>query len=203
MKKLVISLAIALAACGNLYELMRIQYSMEGWTVVGGLVGKDDYLSRMHASYPTPPYEGILWMNQHLPADAKVLFAGEGRNYYMQRVAVPSSVHDPEPIIRWSHEASSAAAFREKLKAEGISYIYLNLVEAMRNSGYKAFHWNPAQWKIFDEFWNRDVELTWKTESMDRQNPKAQYVYRVLSDDEASRPHVAPPNPFQRWIVDQ
>jgi hypothetical protein len=183
----------------NLYEFTGVLFTLGGWQVVGGLVSKNDYLSRMQASYPTPPYAGILWMNEHLPAQATVLFVGEARNYYMQRPAIPFSVHDPEPLMQWSHEAASPAALRQKLSDEKISYLYLNLAEAMRNRGYEALHWNAEEWRTMNGFWNRYVELAWKLENNENRNPQYQYVYRLLSEEEAARPHVAPPNPLSQW----
>ena len=62
-------------------------------------MSEDAYLGRMHATYPTPPYDALVWMNQHLPPDAVVLFAGESRSYYLQRRAIPSSIPGPQPVV--------------------------------------------------------------------------------------------------------
>lgn len=197
--RFVVLSVVLLGAGTNLYHYLTIAYGTGGWQVLGGLIPKDQYLEQMHATYPTPPYEGILWMNDHLPPRSKILFTGDARNYYTRWPVIPSSVHDPDPLMQWSHEARDGRGLAETLRRQEVTHVYLNFAEAVRTEGYGIYHWDRAQWLVFNDFWNHYVELIWKKESNDRQNPQAQYVYRILSDEEAGRPHLPPPNPFQRW----
>jgi len=199
-RRVVVALVLA-ASWNNAGQLGMILSGQQGWLVAAGRVSKDDFLSRIHSSYPMPPYAGIRWMNDNLSNDSKILFVGESRHYYLNRPVVASSVHDPEPWMRWSHEAVDAQAFAEKLKQEGITHVYLNFAEAVRNDGYKALHWNKEQAARLQDFWNHYVELVWSVDSRDPQDPRIQMVYRLLPQHTARPAASVPPNPFTRWFT--
>ena len=183
----------------NLQNSLLILYGPGGWQVLGGMTTKENYLAETHSSYPTPPYEGIAWMNGHLPATSKILFSGEARSYYSELAVVPTSVYDADPLMGFARQAENSAQMAQRLRREGITHVFLNFAEAVRTEGYGQFKAPPAAWTVFRDFWSRYIELVWKKEDWQRGNPKALYVYRFLTDDEAAHPHPVPPNPFERW----
>ncbi|MFH1239061.1 MAG: glycosyltransferase family 39 protein, partial [bacterium] len=79
----VVSLILAGLLClANLYWLSSILYDKDGWQVVSGKLSKEQYLSYPHRTYGVPYYKMAEYINEHLPADAKILLVGEGRSYY-------------------------------------------------------------------------------------------------------------------------
>lgn len=183
----------------NMSWFLWILHSNDGLQVVRGVTKESDLLSDSRSGYPTPPYLGIEWMNQNLPKGSKILVAGEARTYYTQHMVVPSSVPDPQPVVAWSNEASDSRAFLKTLRDQGITHIYLNMAEAVRTENYPLFRWTPQGWSIFQEFWNHHVRYLWGETRMEPGNPRVQFVYEILSDEEAAKPHLPPENPFARW----
>ncbi len=190
-----------MVGCGavlNVVMFYFILFNMEGWRVLVGQLSEPAYLSETRGSYPPPPYEGLAWMNDHLPKEAVVMMIGDNRSYYTDRVMLPASVYDPQPIVDYS-QASSGRAMAEALRRDHVTYLFLNLVEAVRTNGYGVFHWDRSSWNSLNEFWSHYVLLEWQTERPTGNNPKALYVYRILSETEAASPHAVPTNPFERW----
>jgi hypothetical protein len=191
--------AFAVGLLANLYLQNVVFLSSEGWRVIGGQLSEDAYLGRMHATYPTPPYDALVWMNQHLPDNAVVLFAGESRSFYLERRSIPSSIPGPQPIVRWSKEALTSDELAERFQRAGVTYIFLNLVEAVRTDGYHVFNWDKNSWLIFDDFWARHTRLAWKSENNSRDNPQALYVFEFSREPLTTEPHTNVANPFARW----
>ncbi|HVO33536.1 MAG TPA: hypothetical protein VMU17_06445 [Elusimicrobiota bacterium] len=191
--------AVAAGAFSNWALTAGIAYQIGGWQVVGGWMSEADYLGDMHASYPTPPYDGIAWMNQHLPAEAKVCVMGDSRSYYLQRRAIPSSTPGEQAIVQIVRASRDGDDVAGRLRAEGITHLYLNMAEAVRTEQYQLFPWDERTWPVFSEFWERYVRLVWKEENFTREHFKAQYVYDILTDAGSRRPHDIPPCPLARW----
>jgi len=191
--------AFALGIVINLHMQLLIFFNWNGWNVLAGRASESAYLQRMWATYPTPPYEALEWMNANLPKDAVVLFAGEARSYYLRRRAIPSSIPGVQPIVAWSQESKTGDALAKKMRAEGVTHIFVNYVEAMRTEGYGAFKWTPAGWATLDDFWKHHIRFIWKKEDPSRENPQALYVYELASEEMSKQPHAPPPNPFERW----
>jgi hypothetical protein len=87
-----------------------------------GSVSRDEFVARIgHGAL-----EPILWMNTHLPADAKVLYIGEARAYYAKHDVVWSTAFDQHPLTTMTNFA-------------GITHVYVNASELERlhkNYGY-------------------------------------------------------------------
>ena len=160
----------------NLAFQLMILSSWEGWQVVAGKVSEASYLGSMHASYPTPPYDALVWMNENLPKSARVLFAGESRSYYLERRAIPSSIPGPQPVVVWAREARTGAELAQKMRAAGVTHIFLNLMEALRTDSYREFQWDPASWAVFDDFWTHSTRLIWKKENSRPRKPRRRFT---------------------------
>lgn len=194
-----ILILVSVGVVMNLTSFLWIIFIQDGWRVVGGLMSEKEYLANTHSAYPTPPYAGFEWMNTNLPAGSKILIAGEARSYYSKHPVIPSSVPDPQPIVQWAQESADAAALSRRLRAEGVTHIFLNFAEAVRTESYGLFPWDAHSWAVFSDFWKRDVGLAWQDQKMERENPRSQFVFALLNEEDAARPHPEPPNPFERW----
>jgi hypothetical protein len=187
-----------LAASLNLYYTFLISGYKEGWRVVGGMISEEEYLATAHYGYPTPDYEGLMWMNRNLPPGSKVMMAGDPRSFYTAISLVPASQFDTQPIVLVAREAQNGDDMARLLRERGITHLFLNFREAMRDRSYGIFPWNEKTWHVFDDFWRCHVRLIWGSVS---ENPaKALFVYEICSDlNRADLSNPAPPNLFEVW----
>jgi 4-amino-4-deoxy-L-arabinose transferase-like glycosyltransferase len=110
-----------------------------------GRVSKEDFVARMGHGSLGP----VIWMNQNLPASAKVLYVGEARLYYGRHEAVWATAFDPHPLTDWAREADSVERLLEKLSGEGVTHVYVNRPELRRlRAGYgylRALNWEEIE----------------------------------------------------------
>jgi 4-amino-4-deoxy-L-arabinose transferase-like glycosyltransferase len=132
-------------------------YHLEFMTGIGGWCGYNDYLrdldeaSQVAASVTAPE---IVYLNEHLPAGAKVLAVGDAEMFVAQFPVVYNTVFDRSIMENWlgaspgepgkNQQLRAAGEIREKLKAEGITHVYVNWLEILRyrspgNYGYTPF----------------------------------------------------------------
>jgi hypothetical protein len=86
--------------------------------VVLGLESREEYLSK----HNSPPYRAIRFINQLSPGN-KVLFIGNGQNYYVtiDHVADVSHGNWGHLVYQWGEEPSQ---LHQALVAQGITHIY-------------------------------------------------------------------------------
>jgi hypothetical protein len=109
------------------------QMSLLGYALGG--FSRDDFAGRMGKRVMEP----ILWMNENLPPEARVLYVGEARVYYARNPVVWATAFDQHPLSEMSRTAASGDRLAEALRARGVSYIYINNSELSRlskNYGY-------------------------------------------------------------------
>jgi hypothetical protein len=194
-------LALCLFGAGwNLYYTFLVTGYKEGWRVVGGMVSEYDYLATGHYSYPSPDYQGLVWMNNNLPAESKVMMAGDARTFYTRFPVVPASVFNTEPIVLVARNARNGDDMAKLLHEEGVTHLFLNFAEAVRGEAYGNFSWDKHSWTVFDDFWQHHVRLIWSSIA-GGPAPEALLVYQFDSDFESAEmpSHAAPPNLFERW----
>jgi len=137
---------------------------------------KDEFLSVSRPSYPYPPYAAIRWINANLPQDAKVLFIGECRPFYMKRDFLSYSTEiNAQPLMAYLRKAKSADDFYGMLRGGGFTHLLVNYREAVRNFGYREFDWTKTEREIFDGFWKKHIKQEYFREGV--------YVYSVLPDN--------------------
>ena len=183
-----------------------------------GVQSEHDYLSTMRAGYPNPYYSVLEYANNNTPKDSRILFLGETRGLFSKRKFLAYSVGDYSPLIVWLKQCRNARGLADKFRSEGITHILFNLPEARRLAGFDMFYFEPEELKVFGNFWSRyvveihkdiaDIALPQKDiYSIKNQQPQwwAQYsadpanyvyLYRVLTEEEAARPHAVPRNFF-------
>lgn len=158
----------------------RTAASQGGWRVVFGYESRDHYLSVQHQSYPTPYYPAMEYINSSLPRDSRVLFLGESRGFYCGRRFITSSVYDESPLVRFARESATPEELEAKVKAAGITDLFLNLGEAMRvDQTYRLFGWDERSIKVFDGWWNAYVRQLWSDTSRGPDYYRLLFVYRV------------------------
>jgi len=201
--KKILLLTVLFICAVNVYWAGWIYYIQGGWQVVVGKQSKKDFLSTTHSSYPYGYYAAMEFVNKNLPKDAKVLFIGDGRSFYIDRIPVVSSAHDMTPIVEFSKSSKSAAELHLKIKQEGITHIFFNMGEAIRlGKSYKMFQWDEQSLKVYDEFWKKYVkEIFNKDEMISGNFANRVAVYEILSEKEAVIPHIQPFNLMTEIVV--
>ena len=138
-------------------ELVSLQTAFRPFSVIMGTESKHDYLSRqLPTFYPITNYA-----NENLPFDAKILFIGETRGYYSDRVFIAGTAHDRTPIVDFAYEARDAEDLHKRLKASGITHLIFNKREIARlNKQYNYFNWKTEEdMKKFSEFYHQHVKI--------------------------------------------
>jgi len=195
---------VILICCGiSVYWAGWIYYIQGGWKVVVGKQSKEVFLSTTHSSYPYGYYAAMEFINKNLPKDAKVLFIGEGRSFYVDRMPVVSSAHDLTPIVEFAKSSNSADELYLKIKQKGITHIFFNLGEAIRlGKSYRMFQWDEKALSVYNEFWKKYVkEIFNKDEMINGNFANRVAVYEILSEKEAIIPHTPPFNLMTEIVV--
>lgn len=176
-------LFLGLLAVSGLYGaqwLSKIAESQEGWQVAFGLQKRADYLRSQHATYPTPYYAAMEYINAELPKDSRVLFLGESRGYYCGRKFSAASVYDENPLLRFAGESATPEELQARLKAAGITHIFLNLGEALRVGDiYRLFPWNERSMSVFSAWWDRHARQAWADMRNNNWEQRLLLVYRI------------------------
>ena len=75
-------------------EMNFIQYALGQFT-------RDEFIARMGKGVLEP----IIWMNENLPSDAKVLYVGEARCVLCEASRLWSTAFDQQPLTAMSNES--------------------------------------------------------------------------------------------------
>jgi len=201
--KKVLSWVIIFTCVTGIYWAGWIAYIQGGWRVVFGKEKKSDFLSNTHSSYPYGYYAGIEFINKELPKSAKILFIGEGRSFYINRIPVVSSAHDLTPIIEYAKASKSGDELYNNIKSQGITHILFNLGEAIRlGKSYRMFQWDNQSLSVYNDFWEKYVkEIFHKDETQNGNFLNRVAVYEILSEQEASLPHKPPMNLMSEVVI--
>jgi hypothetical protein len=107
-----------------------------------GQFARDEFIARMGKGVLEP----VIWMNENLPKDAKVLYVGEARAYYARQPVLWSTAFDQHPLAAMSREAETTDELLAAMRARGITHVYVNFPELERlRVGYNYMldaNWN-------------------------------------------------------------
>ena len=165
------------------------------WAVLSGRLDEKQFLSHSHPIYPMPPFLSFNWANEHLPRDAKILLVGEPRSFYLDRKSVTSSPCAVQPICFYSNASASGEDLYNRLKSEGITHVYINFANISLSK--QVMKMSPQGLEALGEFWSRFLAEVYADRSRDPNDAHSSEIYRLLSTDEARRPHPSIENPFE------
>jgi 4-amino-4-deoxy-L-arabinose transferase-like glycosyltransferase len=121
-------------------------------TCLLGQFARDEFVARMGRGVLEP----IVWMNQNLPKDAKVLYIGEARAYYAKHPVIWSTAFDQHPLTAISNKATTAEELLAALRTQGVTHVYVNFSELQRlQSGYD--YMADANWNLIRGFLQRQA----------------------------------------------
>jgi hypothetical protein len=99
------------------------------------LSGQND--SRQYIEHFFPAYPAIAYINANAPSRARILVAGEARNYYLKRPYQVSSALDYCILNKYLAIGRSADEFFAALRRDGYSYLLISASELQRlQEGY-------------------------------------------------------------------
>lgn len=218
IKNLLIGIVIFMCFTNIFYTMYIQKLIRDPLNVILGIETPDEYLSTQRPSYPNPYYPAVKWINNNLSQNTKILILGDTRSAFLKRNFVVNGPGELSPIVELCSKSKDCDQLYEKLKQEGITHILLNVPEARRLAGYKLFYFEPKDFKIFIDFWNKyikeiyrdiaDISLPekdiysikkqvpdwWKGYSSDIHNYI--YLYEILSSEQANKIHSVPYNFF-------
>ncbi len=215
--KKIILLVFTVIITGNIFFVTNMQkYVNNCLAVVLNLDTRENYLNTIRPTYPTPYYGVADWINKNLPKESLISMMGELRNYYIERKIIMYDLSNWVPLVIWSGESKDEKDLYQRLKNEGVTHIFLNPNEAKRVGD--IIHWEGEDLIIFSKFWNKYVKEIYrdipdisfpqqKIYSMKKQVPdwwknyssephNYNYVYEIMSEEEANKPHQIPYNFF-------
>jgi hypothetical protein len=174
-------------------------YTFEGdrrsfWPSLKGGENQSEYLSHRHPTYGCPPYPTFHWANKNLPESSKVLFIGEGRPFYLERDRENGSAYDFEEIVQYANSAASETDLYLMLKRRGISHIFINGAEIIRQR--QEFRFTPGGLRNLQLFWKTYVRFLYMDRNEDPNDARVSLLYEILSSQEAAKPHAAPVFPL-------
>jgi len=148
LKKIGYLVLLSLLLSNVFWELISVQHTFKPFEVIMGTESKHEYLSRqLPTLYPITQYA-----NENLPLEAKILYIGETRGYYSDRLFIANTAHDATPIVELTHQAKDVNDLQERLKILGVTHIIFNKREGTRlDIQYKYLHWKTAEDGV--KFW--------------------------------------------------
>ena len=91
-------------------------------------------------------YEAAVYVRNNLPPDARLLFIGESRPFYFDRISLSPYPFHEHPLTRWVVEASSPEQLLHRLRREGFTHVVLNTREFKRlQNGYHVLEFTGPQ----------------------------------------------------------
>lgn len=143
--------------------------NQDRYYVLFNKVSADYFLSNSHNIYPFPVYQAIKYVNENLPSEAKIIFLGDSRGFFLRRIFSAASAFNTESLARLAETSSDADEMYAKLKASGFTHVIFNPGEAIRNKVYRQFK-NPHAREVFRNFYNKHLSLLHFSNELYRKN---------------------------------
>lgn len=171
------------AAVYNFQAAFRQSDVIGQWTYLRRGRDKFDYLTHQRTTYGLPYYSAAAFMNKELPRDAKVLFLGESRSYYLDRDHIAATVFDTNPFWTAAKEAKDAAELAARVRAMGVTHIHLSARQMVYRAESSAIlPRKTASGGVFGEFFARHLKLLFEDREDGGSDPRWLTVYEILDD---------------------
>lgn len=117
----------------NLLLFFFFAGTIGGFGVVVGAEPAAEFLDRRVSYHPA-----MTWLAASTPADARVLFVGEGRGFYCPRAYAASTPFDVPLLERYAARAGSDQALLSTLREEGFTHLLVSGPELARTRNVTA-----------------------------------------------------------------
>lgn len=91
-------------------------------------VGDHDALMRRHASY----WPAVRYVNEELPADARILMVAEARGMWLERDLVVEDPYQTPRLVELANRSQGLDALEGELRRHGITHVLVNFHEQRR-----------------------------------------------------------------------
>ena len=121
---------------GIFYLLIALNFVMgfamlekfyQAHSLLGGTYSPEEYREHFFPAYPA-----FAYLNRQTPAGAKILIAGEARNFYLKRPYQLSSALDYCILKKYLQAGRDAAGFVAAIRKDGFAYLLVNFSELER-----------------------------------------------------------------------
>lgn len=150
-----------LAVPAGVANLAVIQRGLsDPFPVVVGMESPGRYLARM-----VDGHRAIQFINDNLPAEARVLFIGEIYGYYCRRDHVLGSKFDRAPIVDWIARSPDLAAFLARLREERITHVLYSQVQLRKFADLpgRYLDWpDERSRRIYRDFMTRWIDVVFE-----------------------------------------
>jgi len=151
----------AILVCGFVWLSFSYFYPprvpAEFGSVVWGNQTREEFLTEK-----VPNYQAFNYINNKLPADARLMFFWDNRGYFCDRPKIGDSVIEAPSMIELVHDAGSAEAFRLTLAEMGVTHVMLNKLFLTRFPPHTTSKEDKrrfdADFRIFENFLERYCE---------------------------------------------
>ena len=121
------ALFYAVIAINFVMGFAMLEKFYQAHSVLGGGLTPEQYKENFFPTYPA-----FAYLNAHAPARARILVAGEARNYYLHRPYQLSSALDYGILKKYVARNRSADEFLAAVKKDGFAYLLVNFHELER-----------------------------------------------------------------------
>jgi hypothetical protein len=161
LKNLAIVFISIIGFTNILHALLIMKTTMDPLGYDLGMQDRKDYLSIQRSSYPNSYYSAADWINHNAGKTAKVLIMGECRGFYVERPFLDHLANEPNPFVFYVNASGSDDDLYRKLQADGVSYILLNVPEAVRLASYDCIRFEPKELPVVNAFWNKHIKMVY------------------------------------------
>jgi len=103
-------------------------------------------------------FGAILWMNDHLPDDASVLYLGEIRTFYARHRTLASETSDRNRLVVLLEGASTPKEVFERMTKQNVTHIYIDWFEVNSQNRHAA-NFADVNWELFEFFLRSHARL--------------------------------------------
>jgi len=144
-----------LLICGSVWFSFSYFYPLrvpsEFGPAVWGSQTRDAFLTRKVPNYPV-----FTYINENLPAEARLAFFFDNRGFFCEKPKIGDSVIEAPIMIELVHKAGSAAALHSMLVEKGITHVLFNQLFFLKFPTYTVSEQDDARFdtdlKIFHRF---------------------------------------------------
>ncbi len=143
--------------------------NLDPWGTVLGLESQSNYLKKwmMNSSY-----DSLEYANKNLPKEAKVLFVGETRGFYLQQNFISCTAYNNNPLWVAIKKSRNIKQLEKALRPFNVDYILYNDMETTRlQMQYDIFPLEREDYPLLREFWEKHLQILYDS--------KGSGVYRI------------------------
>ncbi len=153
---------LALAVLSGLYLFQGLLAQPDPFPHFLGLQTREAFLEQIMR--PSGYVEVNRYLNQTLPANAKVLILGQQNGYYLDRTSAYDFDYSHALLKSWADRSSTPEDLYRQFRENGFDYILYNSngmmgqVVRLEELGLDRYFWSPAKLRNYEQFFLKYTE---------------------------------------------